>query len=75
MSSHEAAVLRGMAATLKAVRPVVIVEMHGNRRFLSILAEADYTCSVVEGYASPTDAPWWALVLGLPPGYTSADRP
>ncbi|MBA2440451.1 MAG: FkbM family methyltransferase [Thermoleophilaceae bacterium] len=70
VEGHEAAVLRGMAATLKAVRPVVIVEMHGDRRFLSILDEAGYTCSVVEGYVSPTDAPSWAHVLGLPADYS-----
>jgi FkbM family methyltransferase len=75
VEGHEAAVLRGMSETLKTVRPVVIVEMHGDRRFVSILEEARYACDVVEGHGSLADAPWWAHVLALPHGYPSADRP
>ena len=66
VEGHESAALRGMAATLKSVRPVVIVEMHGEREFLSILEDADYACSVVEGGGLLAEAPWWAHVLALP---------
>lgn len=75
VEGHEAPVLRGMIETLKTVRPVVIVEMHGDRRFLSILKAAGYACSVLEGDASVADAPWWAHVLALPPGYSQRERP
>jgi FkbM family methyltransferase len=67
VEGHESAALRGMTTTLKSVRPVVIVEMHGDREFLSILEDADYACSVVEGGGLLADAPWWAHVLALPP--------
>ena len=66
VEGHESAALRGMTTTLKSVRPVVIVEMHGDREFLSILEDADYACSVVEGGGLLADAPWWAHVLALP---------
>ena len=67
VEGHESAALRGMTATLRSVRPVVIVEMHGDREFLSILEDADYACSVVEGSGVLAEAPWWAHVLALPP--------
>lgn len=68
VEGHEADVLQGMAATLAKSRPVLIVEMHGDRAFLAQLERAGYRCDALGPFASLEQAPWWAHVLAVPRG-------
>ena len=66
VEGHEAAVLLGMASTLADQRPVVIVELHSDRHFLSILEGSGYVLSVLEGPATPETAGPGSHVLAVP---------
>lgn len=66
VEGHEAAVLAGMHDTLNSDRPVVIVELHGDRELLSTLEDAGYSAGVIEPYRSVADAPPGAHVLAVP---------
>lgn len=68
VEGHEAEVIEGMAATLARSRPVLIVEMHGDRAFLAQLELAGYRCDVLGPFPSVEHAPWWAHVLAVPRG-------
>ncbi len=63
----EAGVLTGAAGTLRAARPILVIELHGTNEVVSkILHELDYTACVVGHEVPMTQAPWNAHVVAVP---------
>ena len=67
VEGHESAVLAGMRELLEAVRPVVLVELHGDRGAVRTLEEAGYAIALVGSSGSIAEAPAGAHVLAVPP--------
>jgi FkbM family methyltransferase len=67
VEGHEAAVLEGMRTTLRRVRPVLVLELHGDSGLVTALDDAGYSTRLLEpgrGGAPPRDA----HVLAVPRG-------
>jgi FkbM family methyltransferase len=63
----EVGVLRGMEQTLRNMRPMLIVELHGTRdEVADQLDSLDYEHSAIERDVPTREAPWWAHVLARP---------
>ena len=64
----EVDVLDGMAETLRAHRPVLLLEMHGrNREVGKRLSAAGYSVRLIDHEApSLEEAPWWVHVVATP---------
>lgn len=63
----EARVLRGMAATLRKARPVLVIELHDTADDVAnLLDEAGYQHSPVDAPGPTRSAPWWAHIVARP---------
>jgi FkbM family methyltransferase len=64
----EIGALRGMTRLLTAVRPTLIVELHGTREaVLDALDEHGYAHRPIEMDVPSRECPWWAHILATPP--------
>jgi FkbM family methyltransferase len=63
----EVAAIRGMLATLREHRPVLICELHGtNKPVAELLRAIGYRLSVLELDEPVEKAPWWVHVIATP---------
>jgi FkbM family methyltransferase len=63
----EVAAIRGMLATLKEHRPLLICELHGtNKAVAELLRSVDYRLSALEVDEPVEEAPWWVHVVATP---------
>lgn len=63
----EVDVLAGAARTLREIRPLLLIELHGtNGPVAQSLEEADYQAEVLEGATTVREAPWDAKLLAQP---------
>ncbi|HEY7328465.1 MAG TPA: FkbM family methyltransferase [Gemmataceae bacterium] len=63
----EVDVLRGSAETLRAVRPLLLIELHGtNADVADLLSGLQYRVQVLGSRASILESPWYAQIFAWP---------
>jgi FkbM family methyltransferase len=66
-------VLRGSVETLRAARPLLLIELHGtNAGVATFLSELAYRVQVLGSKASVLESPWYAQVFAWPSENTEA---
>jgi FkbM family methyltransferase len=66
VEGHEAAVLDGMATTLKVLRPVLLIELHGDCGLVATLEGAGYSTTPLEPHRAVACMRRDAHVLAIP---------